>query len=169
VEFLRAVAAAGAGLPEAAARSLAANTRTRSGFVESSHPIPTIFARRRSSPSHVQFTNAAGVSGHGRFASGQAGPVISLQRLGAKSENFLVDEIAPRVAKDRSGSACVVHRPSHGTTWLRTSLTWPNSRKENPVRSITLTARVITIARTAEGHLDPVPRVDGSIHRRSAH
>src|SRR4051812_18094464 len=67
LEFLRAAAAAGAGKPEAIGAFLAAHPNARR-FVETPRPIPTSFAREAFfAVTAFKFTNAEGVSRHGRF------------------------------------------------------------------------------------------------------
>ena len=67
LEFLRAVAAAGAGQPEALGAFLAAHPNAKR-FVEAPKPIPTSFAREAFfAVTAFKFTNAQGTSCHGRF------------------------------------------------------------------------------------------------------
>src|SRR5215469_9988229 len=67
LEFLRAVAASGAGKPEALGAFLAAHPNARR-FVEAPKPIPTSFAREAFfAVTAFRFTNAEGESRHGRF------------------------------------------------------------------------------------------------------
>src|SRR6266853_6840129 len=67
LEFLRAAAAFGTGRPEAIGTFLAAH-RNAKRFVESPKPIPTSFAREAFfAVTAFTFTNADGVSRHGRF------------------------------------------------------------------------------------------------------
>src|SRR5713101_5307480 len=67
LQFLRAAAAAGSGKPEAMGAFLAAHPGARR-FVEAPKPIPTSFAREAFfAVTAFKFTNAQGVSRHGRF------------------------------------------------------------------------------------------------------
>src|SRR6201997_3082618 len=67
LEFLRAAGAAGAGKPEALGAFLAAHPNTRR-FVEPPKPIPTSFTREAFfAVTSFKFTNAKGLSRHGRF------------------------------------------------------------------------------------------------------
>ncbi len=67
LEFLRAAAAFGAGKPEALGAFLASHPSAKR-FVEAAKPIPTSFAREAFfAVTAFRFTNAAGVSRHGRF------------------------------------------------------------------------------------------------------
>src|SRR5438876_2758838 len=102
LQFLRAAAAAGAGKPEAMGAFLAAHPNAQR-FVETPKPIPTSFAREAFfAVTAFKFTNAQGVSQHGRFrirpAAGTA--YLSDADAAAQSADFLVDEIGPRLAKE---------------------------------------------------------------------
>ena len=67
VEFLRAAAAAGAGKPDAFGAFLASHPNAKR-FVEIPKPIPTSFAREAFfAVTAFKFTNADGLSRHGRF------------------------------------------------------------------------------------------------------
>src|SRR5438067_4047361 len=67
LEFLRAAAAFGAGKPEALGAFLATHPNAKR-FVEAAKPIPTSFAREAFfAVTAFRFTNAEGVSRHGRF------------------------------------------------------------------------------------------------------
>src|SRR5207244_1859251 len=102
VEFLRAAAAAGAGQPEALGSFLAAHASAKR-FVETPKPIPTSFAREAFfAVTSFKFTNADGVSRHGRFRIRPAAGTeyLSNEAAAAKSTNFLFDELGPRLAKE---------------------------------------------------------------------
>src|SRR5947199_9699315 len=91
LEFLRAAAAFGAGKPEALGTFLAAHPNARR-FVEAPKPIPTSFAREAFfAVTSFKFTNAHGISRHGRFRiRPEAGTeYLSNDDAAAKSPNFL--------------------------------------------------------------------------------
>src|SRR3954454_24802720 len=101
LEFLRAAAAFGAGKPEALGAFLAAHPNARR-FVEAAKPIPTSFAREAFfAVTAFRFTNAGGVSRHGRFRiRPEAGTeYLTDEQADRKSPNFLFDEIGPRLAQ----------------------------------------------------------------------
>src|SRR5947208_265859 len=101
LEFLRAAAAFGAGRPEALGAFLAAHPNARR-FVEAPKPIPTSFTREAFfAVTSFKFTNAQGVSRHGRFRIRPAGGTeyLSNDDAAAKSANFLFDEIGERLAR----------------------------------------------------------------------
>src|ERR1700736_1534529 len=88
LEFLRAAAAFGAGQTEALGSFLATHPRAQQ-FVEAPKPIPTSFAREAFfAVTSFKFTNADGVSRHGRFRiRPEAGTeYLSNEDAAAKSE-----------------------------------------------------------------------------------
>ena len=101
LEFLRAAIAAGAGKPEALGAFLASHPGAKR-FVEAPKPIPTSFAREAFfAVTAFRFTNADGVSRHGRFRiRHEAGTeYLADEEAARKPANFLFDEIGPRLAK----------------------------------------------------------------------
>src|SRR3954452_13775231 len=100
LEFLRAAAAAGAGQPEALGAFLAAHPNAKR-FVETPKPIPTSFAREAFfAVTSFNFTNADGVSRHGRFRirPEEGTEYLSGGQAAAKPADFLFEEIGPRLA-----------------------------------------------------------------------
>jgi len=164
VTFLRAAAAAGSGKPEAIGAFLASHPNAKR-FVELPKPIPTSFAREAFfAITSFAFTNADGVTRHGRF---RIRPVagteyLSNEQAAAKSENFLVEELPARLAKEPAKLAVFVQLAEPGDDVTDASTVWPESRTEVPFGTITLTARVDD--QTPERRkiiFDPDPRVDG--------
>src|SRR5205809_1385035 len=101
LEFLRAAAAFGAGKPEALGAFLATHPNAKR-FVDAAKPIPTSFAREAFfAVTAFRFTNAGGVSRHGRFRiRPEAGTeYLTNEQAAWKSANFLFDEIGPRLAQ----------------------------------------------------------------------
>jgi catalase len=164
LEFLRAAAAVGAGRPEALGAFLAAHPNAKR-FVETPKPIPTSFAREAYfAVTSFKFTNADGLSHHGRFRiRPEAGTeYLSNEAATAKSENFLCDEIGPRLAKEPARFGVFVQVAAPGDDVADASQPWPDSRTEIPFGTITLTARVDDQAPDRRRIIfDPVPRVDG--------
>src|SRR5712692_3367550 len=102
LEFLRAAAAAGAGKPEVLGAFLATHPNAKR-FVETPKPIPASFAREAFfAVTSFKFTNAEGVSRHGRFRiRPEAGTqYLTDEAAAAKSQDFLFDELGPRLAKE---------------------------------------------------------------------
>src|SRR6516225_6202676 len=164
LEFLRGAAAFGAGRPEAFGAFLASHPNAKR-FVETPKPIPTSFAREAFfAVTAFRFTSADGASRHGRFRiRPEAGTeYLSDKDSAAKSENFLFDEIAQRLAKGPVKIGVFVQMAEPGDDVANASVPWPDSRKEIPFGAITLTARVDD--QTPERRkiiFDPDPRVEG--------
>ena len=84
------------------ARSFLAAHPNAKRFVETPKPIPTSFAREAFfAVTSFKFTNAHGVSRHGRFRirPEPGTEYLSDEAAAAKSESFLFDEIGERLAK----------------------------------------------------------------------
>src|SRR5882672_10599635 len=99
--LVRAVTAFAAGQPEALGSFLAAHPNAKR-FVEAPKPIPTSFAREAFfAVTAFRFTNANGVSRHGRFRiRPDAGTeYLSDVESARKSGDFLFDEIGRRLAQ----------------------------------------------------------------------
>src|SRR5215475_13624194 len=144
LELLRAAAAAGAGKPEVIGAFLAAHPNAKR-FAEAPKPIPTSFAREAFfAGTAFKFTNASGVSRHGRFRiRPEAGTAyLSNEAAAAKSPNFLFDEIGPRLAAQPVKLGVFVQMAEPGDDIADASTTWPTSRTEIRFGTITLTARV---------------------------
>ncbi len=164
LEFLRAAAAAGAGKPEAMGAFLATHPNAKR-FVEAAKPIPTSFAREAFfAVTAFKFTNAEGVSRHGRFRiRPEAGTeYLTDDEAARKSPNFLFDEIGPRLAQGPFRLGLFVQMAERGDDVADASVPWPESRAEIPFGTITLTARVDDQETERRKIIfDPVPRVDG--------
>jgi catalase len=162
--FLRAVAAFGAGRPEALGSFLAAHPNAKR-FVDTPKPIPTSFAREAFfAATAFTFTNADGVSRHGRFRiRPDAGTeYLSDADAAAKSQDFLFDEIGPRLATEPVTLGVFVQMAEAGDDVADASVPWPDSRPEIPFGTITLTARMDDqVPERRRIIFDPVPRMDG--------
>jgi catalase len=164
LQFLRAVGEAGAGRPEALGAFLATHPSAKR-FVETAKPIPTSFAREAFfAVTAFKFTNANGVSRHGRF---QIRPDAGTEYLSnadaaAKSENFLFDELGQRLGKGPVTLRLSVQMAEPGDDVTNASVPWPDTRTEVPFGTITLTARVDDqVPERRKIIFDPLPRVDG--------
>jgi catalase len=164
LEFLRTVAAAGAGKPEALGAFLAAHPNARR-FVEAPKPIPTSLAREAFfAVTAFRFTNAEGVSRHGRFRiRPEAGTeYLTDEEAARKPANFLFEEIGPRLARGPVRLGVFVQLAAAGDDVTDASASWPNDRDEVPFGTITLTERVDDQAPERWKIIfDPAPRVDG--------
>jgi catalase len=164
LEFLHAAAAAGAGRPEALGTFLATHPSAKR-FVEGAKPIPTSFAREAFfAVTSFRFTNAGGVSRHGRFRirPEEGTEYLSAEEAAAKSENFLSDEIGPRLARGPFRLGVFAQMAGPGDDVTDASATWPDGREELPFGTLTLTTRVDDQEPERRRIIfDPVPRVDG--------
>ena len=164
LEFLRAAAAAGAGKPEAIGAFLATHPSARR-FAEAPKPIPTSFTREAFfAVTSFKFTNAQGVSRHGRFRirPEEGTEYLSDQQAAAKSSEFLFEEIGPRLARAPARLGVFVQLAGDSDDVTDASVTWPEDRPEIAFGTITLTGRVDD--REPERRkiiFDPIPRVDG--------
>jgi catalase len=164
VEFLRAAADAGAGKMEALGAFLASHPSAKR-FVELPKPIPTSFTREAYfAITSFAFTNADGVTRHGRF---RIRPLTGAEHLSneeaaKRSASFLMDEIGPRLAQAPERLGVYVQLAEPGDDVTDASTPWPESRPEITFGTVTLTARVDD--QTPERRkiiFDPDPRIDG--------
>ncbi len=164
LEFLRAAAAAGAGEPEALGAFLAAHPNAKR-FAEAPKPIPTSFAREAYfAVTAFKFTDAAGVSRHGRFRIRPEEGTEHLTDADAarKSANFLFEEIDARLARGPARLGVFVQLAGPGDDVADASVTWPDSREEVAFGTLALTGRVDDQKPERRKMIfDPVPRVDG--------
>jgi catalase len=164
LEFVRAAGAFGAGRPEALGSFLASHPNAKR-FVETPKPIPASFAREAFfAVTSFKFTNADGVSRHGRFRiRPEAGTeYLSDKEAAAKSGNFLSDEIGRRLAAGPVRLGVFVQIAGPADDVADASVTWPDSREEVPFGTITLTEQVDDQAPERRKIIfDPLPRVDG--------
>lgn len=164
VQFLRAVAKAGAGQPETLGAFLAAHPKAQR-FVETPKPIPTSFAREAFfAVTSFKFTNADGVSRHGRFRiRPEAGTeYLSNDEAAKKSASFLFDEIGERLARGPIRLGVFVQIAEPGDDVADASSPWPESRTEIPFGTMSLTARVDDQVPDRRMIIfDPLPRIDG--------
>lgn len=164
LEFLQAVAAFGNGNPEVLGAFLAAHPGAKR-FVESPKPIPTSFAREAFfAVTAFRFTNAEGVSRHGRFRfrPEPGTEYLTDEEAVKKSANFLFDEIGPRLAQGLARLGVFVQLAAPGDDVADASVTWPEGREQIPFGTLTLTARVDEQESERRRIIfDPLPRVDG--------
>jgi len=164
LEFIRAAAAFGAGQPQALGAFLGTHPNAKK-FIETPKPIPTSFTREAFyAVTSFKFTNAEGASRHGRLRiRPEAGTeYLSNEQAAARSANFLFDEIGPQLAKAPARLGVFVQLAEPGDDVTNASVPWPESRKEVPFGTITLTARVDEQEPERRKIIfDPLPRIDG--------
>jgi catalase len=164
LEFLRALVAFGADKPEALEAFLAAHPNAKR-FVEAPKPIPTSFAREAFfAVTSFRFSNAQGVSKHGRFRirPEEGAEYLSDEQAAAKSADFLVDEMGQRLANAPVRLGVFVQQAADGDDVTDSSVAWPEHNAEIPFGTITLNRRVDDADPESRKMIfDPVPRVDG--------
>jgi catalase len=164
LEFILAANAFGAGQPEAFGAFLASHPNAKR-FIETPKPIPTSFAREAFfAVTTFIFTDRSGESRHGRFRIRPAAGAeyLSDQEAAMKSEDFLFDEIGPRLAKEPVKIGVYVQMAAPGDDVADASVAWPESRPEIPFGTIILTARIDDRAPEQRRIIfDPIPRIDG--------
>jgi catalase len=164
LEFARAAAAAGAGKPEAFGAFLASHPSAKR-FVETPKPIPTSFAREAYfAVTSFKFTNARGASRNGRFRvrPDEGTEYHSPEQAATKSPNFLIEEIAARLAQGPFRLGVYVQMAAPGDDVANASVPWPEEREEVRFGAVTVAARVNDQEPEQRKIIfDPVPRVDG--------
>jgi catalase len=134
-------------------------------FVQIPKPIPTSFAKESFfAVSAFKFTNADGVSRHGRYRVQPVGgnQYLSDTEAAARSPNFLFDEIKERVVKEPVRFRVAVQLAADGDIVDDATIRWPEGRPEQAFGEISL--REIAADNASEQQqiiFDPIPRVDG--------
>ena len=164
LEFLHAVAAVGAGKPEALGAFLVTHPNAKR-FVEAPKPIPISFTREAFfAVTAFRFTNAEGLSRHGRFRiRPEAGTeYLTDEEAAHKSANFLFDEIGRTLVQGPVRLGVFVQIAEQGDDVADASVTWPETRTEIHFGTLILNARVDDQEPERRKIIfDPVPRVDG--------
>jgi catalase len=164
LEFLRGVAAAGAGRPDALLAFLASHPNARR-FAEAPKPIPTSFAREAYyAVTAFLFTNAEGPRRAGRFRilPGEGTEYLTDAEAAAQQPDFLSAEIDRRLARGPIRLQIVVQLAADGDDITDASTPWPEERPQVSFGTLTLTNRVDdTTPDLRKIIFDPVPRVEG--------
>src|ERR1700756_2642858 len=134
-------------------------------FVQIPKPIPTSFARESFfAVSAFKFTNADGISRHGRY---RVLPVAGNEYLddaaaAARSPDFLFDEIKLRVAKEPVRFRIIVQLAADSDLADDATVRWPEDRPQLTFGELSLNEIVANNA-SEQQHIifDPIPRVDG--------
>ena len=166
LEFLRAAAASGPGSanPPPIAAFLATHPAAKA-FVEAPRSIPTSYAAQPYfAITAFKFMNADGQSRFGRFRlrpESTEAPLTPDQAV-TKSEKFLADEMAARLAKGPVVFRVLVQLAESADNVADSTALWPETRTEAEFGKLMITERVDELA--PERHkiiFDPLPRVDG--------
>jgi catalase len=134
-------------------------------FVQTPKPFPTSFAKESFfAVSAFKFTNAKGVSRHGRYRIlPEAGnEYLDDASATAKTPNFLFDELKERVAKEPVKFRIVIQLANDGDTVDDATVRWPEDRPQLTLGEITLTEIAPDNASEQQRLIfDPIPRVTG--------
>jgi catalase len=134
-------------------------------FVKTPKPIPVSFARESFfAVSAFKFTNADGVSRHGRYrvlpAAGNE--YLSEAAAAARGPNFLFDEIREQIAKEPVRLHIAVQLAEDGDTIDDATIRWPDERQQLAFGEISLEEVAPNNASEQQQIIfDPIPRVDG--------
>ncbi len=111
-----------------------------------------------------KFTNADGVSRHGRFRirPPDGTEYLSNADAAAKSETYLFDELGQRLAKGPVHFGVFVQMAEPGDDVTDASVPWPDGRLEIAFGDLAVTAREDDqVPERRKIIFDPVPRIDG--------
>jgi catalase len=166
LDFLNAVIATDpAGPPPNAIEQFLGAHPAALAFVQTPKPFPTSFAKESFfAVSAFKFTNAKGVSRHGRY---RILPVAGNEYLddasaAAKTPNFLFDELKDRIAKDPVKFRIVIQLANDGDTVDDATVRWPEDRPQLTIGEIALTEIAPDNASEQQRLIfDPIPRVTG--------
>lgn len=134
-------------------------------FVQMAKPIPTSFARESFfAVSAFRFTNAAGQSRFGRYrilpAAGNE--YHSAKEAAKRSPNFLLEEISERLKSGQVMYRIFVQLALDGDEVNDATATWPATREEIELGTVTLTKQVNELDPEMRKIIfDPRPGTDG--------
>jgi catalase len=128
-------------------------------FVQTPKPTPSSFARESYfGVTAMRFTNREGVSRYGRYRILPAAGNDHLSDAATRTENFLFDELAERIAAGPVTFHLQVQLANDEDTIDDATVHWPEHRTLFDLGAIVLTAP----AREEKQIIfDPIPRVDG--------
>ncbi len=166
LEFLRALAASpDPSAANAPIRSFLGSHPKALAFVQTPKPAPSSFARETYfSVVAYQFVNKDDAGRYGRYRIVPEAGIDSLSddALKAKEANYLFDEIANRVAKDRINFDVSVQLANPGDVVDDATVHWPEDRTVAKLGQISLN-EVVPNGKQEQKTIifDPIPRVDG--------
>ncbi|QHN02719.1 catalase family peroxidase [Granulicella sp. WH15] len=166
LEFLRALAASDpANLAGSPLEAFLGSHPAALAFVQTPKPAPSSFGRENYfGVTAMKFTNAAGVSRFGRYRIVPvAGPDhLDDEALKAKDANYLMDEIAARVAAGPVGFKVLVQLADEGDVVDDATIHWPVEREVVEIGTLSLTAPLEgSEAEQKTIIFDPIPRLAG--------
>lgn len=166
LEFLRAAAASGPDAPKPTPiEKFVGAHPTALKFVTTPKPIPASFVRETFfGVNAFKFTSQDGKSRFGRFRiRPEAGTeYLDAEAAAAKSANFLIDEVAERIARGPVKFRVIVQVAASGDVVDDATAVWPEDRPQLDFGTIALTAQVANDESEQRRIIfDPIPRVDG--------
>jgi catalase len=166
LEFLRALAASGPSTPSPSPIEAFLGTHPKAlAFVQAPKPAPSSFARESYfGVTAMRFTNKDGVSRFGRYRIVPAAGADHLSDAiaAAKGANFLIDELAERIAREPVVFHVFVQLANDGDVVDDATIHWPEDRTLLDVGTITLTDPVAGNEQVQKHIIfDPIPRVEG--------
>ncbi len=134
-------------------------------FVQTPKPIPVSFSRESFfAVSAFKFTNAQGVSRHGRYRilPAEGNEYLDEAGVAAQTPNFLFEEIEQRIAKGPVKFSIVVQLAEEGDTLDNATVRWPQDRPLLTLGEISLTEIPPDNAAAQQQIIfDPIPRLEG--------
>ena len=166
LEFLGALGASGPDVPHPTPIEQYLGGHPKAlAFVMMPKPIPTSFARESFfSVTAYKFIDAAGTSRHVRYRilPDAGNEYLDADGAAAKGPNFLMEELAARIAKGPIKMNLWAQIAADGDVADDATVQWPEDRPQKLLGVVTLTGLVPeNDAEAARIIFDPVPRVDG--------
>jgi len=166
LEFLRAAAASGPGVPSPKPiEQFLGSHPAALAFVQAPKPFPSSLARQTYyAVTAFGFTNAAGQTRFGRYRilPELGNDSLTAEQVAQLPENYHYDEIAARVAQQPIRFRIVVQLADASDTVDNATVHWPESREQADFGTVEL-IHVLPDSVTEQQHIifDPIPRVDG--------
>jgi catalase len=166
LQFARAIAASGPNVPHPTPIESFLGTHPAAlRFVQAPKPFPTSLARENYfGVSAFHFTNAAGDTRFGRYRIiPEAGTeYLTAEEAAKKSPNYLMDELAQRIAKSPIKFRIAVQLAAPGDVVSDSTIPWPANRQVMDLGTVTLTQKGDdSDPELRKIILDPRPGVDG--------
>jgi catalase len=166
LEFLRALASTDPSKPSPTPIEKFLGTHPKAlEFVQAPKPPPSSFARESYfGVTAMRFTNKDGLSRYGRyrFIPEAGNDYLDDAAAAARSENFLFDELAERIAKGPIKFRILVQLANEQDTVDDATIHWPEDRTLTELGTVVLTEPV-SDNHHEQKHIifDPIPRLDG--------
>ncbi len=166
LEFLRAAAASGPGVPSPKPiEQFLGSHPAALAFVQTPKPFPSSLARETYyAVTAYAFTNAAGQTRFGRYRilPEMGNDFLTDAQVSQLSPNYHYDELAAHVPKQPIRFRIVVQLADPSDTVNNATVPWPETREQLDFGSVELT-QVMPDSQAQQQRIifDPIPRVDG--------